>query len=222
MESFTAEQLREISIKKRQENSSERKERYLRARDEAFTLLTEGVTEKLEKAASEGRFKYCLYFWNNQSRFQNKDEENTTKLYFGNDADGKNGTHIMALMQPTGIEYEETLVAKLRDFFNAKNETDENNRSNQLRVFLHRRPTNPSNCAIYVSWDKHRTTPQPRPTFTPRGEHQSAQASSPVEGGRPRFSARGETSFRGGPAFRGVAARGTFRGRGRGTPVKSD
>lgn len=62
----------------------------------------------------------------------------------------------MALLQPTGLKYEDTLLAKLREFFNSQTQHGDGDgpRQNHLRVFLQRRPTNPNMCAIFVSWEK--------------------------------------------------------------------
>jgi hypothetical protein len=118
--------------------------------------------DKIHTAAKEGRFKYPVYRWTNQSRSKDgvKEEappaEDNSQLYFGNDESGKNGLHIMALLQPTGLKYEDTLLAKLRDFFNSQTQQGDGDgpRQNHLRVFLQRRPTNPNMCAIFVSWEK--------------------------------------------------------------------
>jgi len=165
------QELRNLALEARKENSTDRQSRYIKARDEAFEVLTDGVIEKIQNAAKEGRFRYPIYRWTNQPRSQKatdqpedqtEDPENVstpeaTQLYFGNDESGKNGLHIMALMQPTGIPYKTSLVSKLRDFFNSRissEESSDGEKGDRLRVFLQRRPTNTRQCAIFVSWEK--------------------------------------------------------------------
>jgi len=159
----TFQELRSMALEARKESASERQTKYFRARDDAFAVITDGVMDKIHSAAKEGRFKYPVYRWTNQSRSKDgvKEEappaDDNSQLYFGNDESGKNGLHIMALLQPTGLKYEDTLLAKLRDFFNSQTQTQiegDGTRQNHLRVFLQRRPTNPNMCAIFVSWEK--------------------------------------------------------------------
>ncbi len=157
----TFQELRTMALEARKESSTDRQAKYFRARDDAFAVITNGVMEKIHTAAKDGRFKYPVYRWTNQTRSKdgvNEDMtpvDNNAQLYFGNDDSGKNGLHIMALLQPTGIKYEDTLLAKLREFFNSQTQTQTVESSqNHLRVFLQRRPTNPNMCAIFVSWEK--------------------------------------------------------------------
>jgi len=159
----TFQELRSMALEARKESATERQSKYFRARDDAFAVITDGVMDKIHTAAKEGRFKYPVYRWTNQSRSKDgvKEEappaDDNSQLYFGNDESGKNGLHIMALLQPTGLKYEDTLLAKLREFFNSQTQTQgegDGLRQNHLRVFLQRRPTNPNMCAIFVSWEK--------------------------------------------------------------------
>lgn len=175
----TFQELRSMALEARKESASERQSKYFRARDDAFSVITDGVMDKIHTAAKEGRFKYPVYRWTNQSRSKDgvKEEappaDDNAQLYFGNDESGKNGLHIMALLQPTGLKYEDTLLAKLRDFFNSQTQQGEGDgaRQNHLRVFLQRRPTNPNMCAIFVSWEKilpNRATVRPASGFVRR------------------------------------------------------
>lgn len=206
------QELRNLALEARKEGASERQERYNRARDEAFEVITDGVNEKIQNAAKEGRFRYPVYRWTNQSRFQQNTESNAneetdsvpeaTQLYFGNDKEGKNGLHIMALMQPVGIPYEEQLIYKLREFFNSgvekKDDTDQ-----QLRVFLQRRPGNPRQVAIFVSWERN--------SFPRR------QYSSVTQPTTPPYlkTSTTRTPFRGNNfSYRGGSVRTPIRGRG--------
>lgn len=158
----TFQELRSMALEARKESATERQAKYFRARDDAFAVITNGVMDKIHSAAKEGRFKYPVYRWMNQTRSKDgvKEEETSAEdnaqLYFGNDESGKNGLHIMALLQPTGLKYEDTLLAKLREFFNSQTQQvdGDGTRQNHLRVFLQRRPTNPNMCAIFVSWEK--------------------------------------------------------------------
>ena len=159
----TFQELRSMALEARKESATERQSKYFRARDDAFAVITDGVMDKIHTAAKEGRFKYPVYRWTNQARSKDgvKEEappaDDNAQLYFGNDDTGKNGLHIMALLQPTGLKYEDTLLAKLREFFNSQTQTPgegDGPRQNHLRVFLQRRPTNPNMCAIFVSWEK--------------------------------------------------------------------
>jgi len=159
----TFQELRSMALDARKESATERQSKYFRARDDAFSVITSGVMDKIHSAAKEGRFKYPVYRWTNQSRSKDDVKEEATpaednaQLYFGNDESGKNGLHIMALLQPTGLKYEDTLLAKLREFFNSQTQQGvegDGPRQNHLRVFLQRRPTNPNMCAIFVSWEK--------------------------------------------------------------------
>lgn len=258
----SVKELRDLALSARRENSSGRRERYFKARDEAFEIITDGVLEKIMNAAKEGRFKYPIYRWTNTSRFKNeekddvKDDESkavdsvesadvetaedieainnipeATNVVFGSDTDGNNGLHIMTLMQPTGILYQDTLVAKLRDFFNEQINSGDDSQENQLRVFLQRGPKNYRQCAIFVSWDRPQTRPQMRRQvpFTGRVHQQNrdvngvapinTQVQNDDDGGQRRHPFK-QFPVRGVPPVRGVAPmRGRFfGGRGRGRP----
>jgi len=247
-------ELRKLALDKRRENSNERKELYVKARDEAFELLTDGVMERIKNAAMEGRFRYPIYRWTNKSRNQTTetivetsvdDESKTgvpeaTQLYFGSDENGKNGLHIMALMQPTGVAYEDMLVSKLREFFNSLAVVDSDGAGtqagNHMKVYLRRRPNNPRQWSIFVSWDSHQSnqTQGPRRVFNPRRPHtvpvpgsvpiatsaahphphpspseQTTEQRPRTNVLRPQF--RGAVPFRGTPSFRGGAPRGRGR-----------
>lgn len=187
----TFQELRSMALEARKESATERQSKYFRARDDAFAVITDGVMDKIHTAAKEGRFKYPVYRWTNQTRSKDgvKEEEATptddnAQLYFGNDESGKNGLHIMALLQPTGLKYEDTLLAKLREFFNSQTQQGDGDgaRQNHLRVFLQRRPTNPNMCAIFVSWEKilpNRATVRPASGFVRRPFDKSER--KPVE-----------------------------------------
>lgn len=242
----SVKELRKFAIDARRENSNERRERYIRARDEAFETLTDGVMEKVLSEAKRGQFRYKIFNWTTTGRNQNTDsegqsEENSddTHLYFGKDESGKNGVHIMALMVPRGIQYEETLVHKLREFFNSQmaspedNTDDQNQKRNQPRVFLERSPSFPRQRSIVVSWDRPNPTHVQRGApFIPRQRPQTAPVVHlPQEEAvqRPRtrtftpkpgvlrpqirgaLTERGTTSFRGAPQ-RGRGGRGGGRG----------
>lgn len=241
MSSF--QQLRTMALEARKGNANDRQERYIKARDEAFDVITDGVMEKIQNAAKEGRFRYPIYKWVNQSRGKystDADVEETTteatQLYFGCDETGKNGIHIMALVQPTGIALEETLISKLREYFDSKVEDEsvdeKTRRENQLRVFLQRKPNNPRQCAIFVSWERPQGTPRFRPAFQKQQfqqEHHQQQtpqfqqrpSTAPATGQQPVSFTRPSVSlpFRTGAPFRGNSHvfRGATRpGRGRG------
>ena len=116
-----AEELRNLAFEARKENSTGRLEKYAKARDEAFEVITDGVMEKVREAAKEGRFRYSMYEWVNTPRERDGEEEQVesdTQVFFGSNEDGKNGLHIMALLNPAGIQYEQQLIFKLRQFFN--------------------------------------------------------------------------------------------------------
>lgn len=156
------EELRNLAFEARKENSTGRLDRYAKARDEAFEVITDGVMEKVREAAKEGRFRYSMYEWVNTPRERDGEEEQVesdTQVFFGSDEDGKNGLHIMALLNPAGIPYEQQLIFKLRQFFNPveeqeQNDGDEGRRVHRLKVYLNRRPTNPRQCSLVVSWDR--------------------------------------------------------------------
>jgi len=241
----TVLELRKLSLDARRENSNERQERYTKARDEAFEILTDGVMERIKVAATEGKFRYPIYRWTNQPKAHVAveagesvvdDGEATgvpeaTQLTFGNDEGGVNGLHIMALVQPTGIKYEDTLMAKLREYFNsqvpsAEGNDEQTDKRNQLRVYFQRHQKNPRLCAIFVSWDRHQNTQLPRRPFVPirpyiahpgtspskTPEHPRSEEASPQRQsfGGLRTPMRGSAPFRGSPSFRGAP-----RGRGR-------
>jgi len=236
----SVKELRELALVARRENLNERLDRYVRARDEAFEILTDGVMERVKEAAKQGRFRYPIYRWTNKGRnetdtevspVQAEDGDGTqgvpeaTQLYFGNDEGGKNGLHIMALMQPTGIPYEEMLVSRLREYFNKQmapsDEGDEqSHRRNQLRVFLQKHPLNPRKCAIFVSWDRYQSAQVPahRGPFVPRPQSAPVvpREGAPVNVGQ-RLGGKfgvvvGNAPFQRGTApFRGGAPRGRGR-----------
>jgi hypothetical protein len=157
-------ELRNITLKARGENSNGRLEQYIKARDEAFNLITDGVTDRIKEAAGNGKFRYPIYRWQNTPRFQKDstedqkqteqtEQEDDTKVFFGNSADGKNGLHIMSLINPKGIDRQHSLITKLREFFNSSSD-DEEHRDNQLKVYFEPHPIHFRKCAIFVSWDK--------------------------------------------------------------------
>lgn len=170
----TVSELRNITLKARGENSNGRLEQYIKARDEAFDLMTDGVMDRIKEAATNGKFRYPIYRWQNTPRFQKDSTEeknqgleseqsepnDDTKVFFGNSADGKNGLHIMSLINPKGIDRQHSLITKLRDFFNSSSEgsgnssTDDDRRDNQLKVYFEPHPLNFRKCAIFVSWDR--------------------------------------------------------------------
>jgi hypothetical protein len=176
-------ELRNITLKARGENSNSRLEQYTKARDEAFDLMTDGVMDRIKEAAGNGKFRYPIYRWENSPRFQKDSSEgqkdssegqkdsseeaeqhDDTKVFFGNSADGKNGLHVMSLINPKGIDRQHSLITKLREFFNSGSEpsADEERRDNQLKVYFEPHPIHFRKCAIFVSWDRKQVQ---RPTY---------------------------------------------------------
>jgi hypothetical protein len=169
-------ELRNITLKARGENSNSRLEQYTKARDEAFDLMTDGVMDRIKEAAGNGKFRYPIYRWENSPRFQKESSEgqkdsseeaeqhNDTKVFFGNSSDGKNGLHVMSLINPKGIDRQHSLITKLREFFNSGSEpsADEERRDNQLKVYFEPHPIHFRKCAIFVSWDRKQVQ---RPTY---------------------------------------------------------
>jgi hypothetical protein len=158
-------ELRNITLKARGENSNSRLEQYSKARDEAFDLMTDGVMDRIKEAAGNGKFRYPIYRWENTPRFQKESsdegqkdtEEDDTKVFFGNSADGKNGLHIMSLINPKGIDRQHSLITKLREFFNSgsnQSAAEDDRRDNQLKVYFEPHPVHFRKCAIFVSWDR--------------------------------------------------------------------
>jgi len=185
----TVSELRNITLKARGENSNGRLEQYTKARDEAFNLITDGVMDRIKEAASSGKFRYPIYRWQNTPRFQKDDEEqkqekteesqDDTKVFFGNSADGKNGLHIMSLINPKGIDRQHSLITKLREFFNSGSESSDEQRDNQLKVYFEPHPVHFRKCAIFVSWDRKQVH---RPSYG--GIVQTSDTrKSPVKGG---------------------------------------
>jgi len=185
----TVSELRNITLKARGENSNGRLEQYTKARDEAFNLITDGVMDRIKEAASSGKFRYPIYRWQNTPRFQKDDEEqkqeetegsqDDTKVFFGNSADGKNGLHIMSLINPKGIDRQHSLITKLREFFNSGSESSDEQRDNQLKVYFEPHPVHFRKCAIFVSWDRKQVY---RPSYG--GIVQTSDTrKSPVKGG---------------------------------------
>ena len=166
----TVSELRNITLKARGENSNGRLEQYINARDEAFNLMTDGIMDRIKDAASNGKFRYPIYLWQNTPRFQkdstdDQNQEDTeqsqddTKVFFGNSADGKNGLHLMSLINPKGIDRQHSLITRLREFFNSSSDAvgssaEEDHRDNQLKVYFEPHPIHFRKCAIFVSWDK--------------------------------------------------------------------
>ena len=183
-------ELRNITLKARGENSNSRLEQYTKARDEAFDLMTDGVMDRIKEAAGNGKFRYPIYRWENSPRFQKNPSEgqkesadpqkdsadpqktpseeveqhDDAKVFFGNSSDGKNGLHIMSLINPKGIDRQHSLITKLREFFNSGSEpsADEERRDNQLKIYFEPHPINFRKCAIFVSWDRKQIQ---RPTY---------------------------------------------------------
>lgn len=176
-------ELRNITLKARGENSNSRLEQYTKARDEAFDLMTDGVMDRIKDAAGNGKFRYPIYRWENSPRFQKNPSEgqkesadpqkdsseeveqhDDAKVFFGNSSDGKNGLHIMSLINPKGIDRQHSLITKLREFFNSGSEpsADEERRDNQLKIYFEPHPIHFRKCAIFVSWDRKQIQ---RPTY---------------------------------------------------------
>lgn len=162
-----AEELRSLAFEARKENSVGRLDHYIKARDEAFDIITDGVMDKIRDAAKEGRFRHSAYEWVNQPRDTENEagQENDTQVFFGVDETGKNGIHIMALLNPAGIPYEQQLIFKLRQYFNPSDEqeqeqegAEDGRRTHRLKVYLNRRPNNPRQCSLVVSWDRRQQT----------------------------------------------------------------
>lgn len=175
----TVSELRTITLKARGENSNGRLEQYTKARDEAFNLITDGVMDRIKEAAGNGKFRYPIYRWQNTPRFQKdssdsqkqedtEESKDDTKVFFGNSADGKNGLHIMSLINPKGIDRQHSLITKLREFFNSSSDggssAEEDRRDNQLKVYFEPHPIHFRKCAIFVSWDKKQVQ---RPSYDP-------------------------------------------------------
>jgi hypothetical protein len=165
----TVHELRNITLKARGENSNGRLEQYIKARDEAFNLITDGVMDRIKEAAGNGKFRYPIYRWQNTPRFkkdstedqnqeETEDSQDETKVFFGNSADGKNGLHIMSLINPKGIDRQYSLITKLREFFNTASDgcssAENDTRDNQLKVYFEPHPIHFRKCAIFASWDK--------------------------------------------------------------------
>lgn len=162
-------ELRNITLKARGENSNSRLEQYTKARDEAFDLMTDGVMDRIKEAARNGKFRYPIYRWKNTPRFQTNSSEDQkestedaeqnddTKVFFGNSADGKNGLHLMSLINPKGIDRQHSLITKLREFFNSGSDqsaAEGDRHDNQLKVYFEPHPIHFRKCAIFVSWDR--------------------------------------------------------------------
>jgi hypothetical protein len=187
-------ELRNITLKARGENSNSRLEQYTKARDEAFDLMTDGVMDRIKEAARNGKFRYPIYRWENSPRFQKESSEgqkessdeaeqhNDTKVFFGNSSDGKNGLHVMSLINPKGIDRQHSLITKLREFFNSGSEpsADEERRDNQLKVYFEPHPIHFRKCAIFVSWDRKQVQ---RPTYGGDAEASERKRSPAKNGG---------------------------------------
>jgi hypothetical protein len=192
----TVSELRNITLKARGENSNGRLEQYIKARDEAFNLITDDIMDRIKEAAGNGKFRYPIYRWQNTPRFQKdstddqkqteqteqEEQVDNTKVFFGNSADGKNGLHIMSLINPKGIDRQHSLITKLRDFFNSSSSSssdDEERRDNQLKVYFEPHPIHFRKCAIFVSWDKKQVH---RPSYG--GDAQAVERkNSPIKNG---------------------------------------
>ena len=223
-------ELRNIALKARGENSSDRLEHYTNARDEAFDWMTDGVMDDIKEAAKNGRFRHPIYRWTNKPRFNpisdksaeqsaEQSVEDDTKVFFGNNKEGKNGLHIMSLINPKGIDRQHSLITKLRDFFNSTVEgnTDEERKDNQLRVYFENHPINHSQCAIFVSWDRKQV---PRKVFS---EENSEKKRFVVRVNQPRSMSNddgGDGVDRGDQEDQGdaLASRGGFATRGKFPP----
>lgn len=224
-------ELRNIALKARGENSSDRLEHYTNARDEAFDIMTDGVMDDVKEAAKNGRFRHPIYRWTNKPRFNPTSEhlaeqsaeqsaEDDTKVFFGNNKEGKNGLHIMSLINPKGIDRQHSLITKLRDFFNltVEGNTDEERKDNQLRVYFENHPINHSQCAIFVSWDRKQA---PRKVFS---EDNSEKKRFVVRVSQPRAMSNddggdgGDGSGEAGDHSDVLASRGGFATRGKFPP----
>jgi hypothetical protein len=195
-------ELRNITLKARGENSNSRLEQYTKARDEAFDLMTDGVMDRIKDAAGNGKFRYPIYRWENSPRFQKESAEgqknpsegqkesaeeveqhDDAKVFFGNSSDGKNGLHIMSLINPKGIDRQHSLITKLREFFNSgadQSSAEDERRDNQLKVYFEPHPINFRKCAIFVSWDRKQVQ---RPSYGGGAEAAEMKRSPAKNGG---------------------------------------
>jgi len=188
-------ELRNITLKARGENSNSRLEQYTKARDEAFDLMTDGVMDRIKEAAGNGKFRYPIYRWENTPRFQKNssddqkesaeesEQKDDIKVFFGNSADGKNGLHLMSLINPKGIDRQHSLITKLREFFNSgadQGAADDDRRDNQLKVYFEPHPIHFRKCAIFVSWDRKQVQ---RPSYGGSAESAEMKRSPTKNGG---------------------------------------
>jgi len=190
-------ELRNITLKARGENSNSRLEQYTKARDEAFDLMTDSVMDRIKDAAGNGKFRYPIYRWENSPRFQKdssegqkdssesqeQSEQDDTKVFFGNSTDGKNGLHVMSLINPKGIDRQHSLITKLREFFNSGSEpsaAEDDRRDNQLKVYFESHPIHFRKCAIFVSWDRKQVQ---RPTYGGEADASEIKRSPAKNGG---------------------------------------
>ena len=183
MTSVSVTELRNIALKARGENSNGRLEQYTKARDEAFDLMTDSVMDHIKEAAGNGKFRYPIYRWENTPRFiktlteqadqpEQPEKQDDTKVFFGNSLDGKDGLHIMSLINPKGIDRQHSLITKLREFFNS--DTTDAESSNHLKVYFEPHPVNFRKCAIFVSWDRKQVH---RPSFGGAADETNRRAS---------------------------------------------
>jgi len=223
----TVSELRNITLKARGENSNGRLEQYTKARDEAFDLMTDGVMDRIKEAAGNGKFRYPIYRWQNTPRVQKdsteeqpnpeqSDQPDDTKLFFGNSADGKNGLHIMSLINPKGIDRQHSLITKLRDFFNSRSDgaagssMDDDHRDNQLKVYFEPHPLNFRKCAIFVSWDRKQVQ---RPSYG-GGAEATEMKRSPIKGAIGGSVSEHFSSLNAGPSDGTTTERKRFVARG--------
>ena len=157
MDKVSYDELREIALKKRREASESREKRYAVACEEAFQLIVEGSKQKIVDAATAGRFRCPIFTWKTKGRqHQQADKEEQaetteeTQSRFGSSGDGDNGLHIMTLVNPTGIPYEQTLIAKLREHFSSEQAEGQNN----LHVYTSRNERVPNQYAVFVAWER--------------------------------------------------------------------
>jgi hypothetical protein len=118
-----------------------------------------------------------------QNESEQSEQQDETIVFFGNSADGKNGLHLMSLINPKGIDRQHSLITKLREFFNSGSGTDQtsddDHRENQLKVYFEPHPIHFRKCAIFVSWDRKQVQ---RPSYGD-GAEASEMKRSPMKNG---------------------------------------
>lgn len=133
--------LRQTAQIQRNQSQGRRLTDYIYARDELFQKIIQNAKEKMNAAAESGHFRAIL-----MSGRRQEDGLYPADMFFGaNESDGRKGIPFPSVWNPTGIQDEHTLLAKLRRSFQVE-------KNQNLRFYVKRDLRNSLHFHVFVDW----------------------------------------------------------------------